>query len=164
MSEWRFDEAQAVISGASAWLVERDALIVKASAAGLVAPDRLRDRYLVAGGGAEAVAELRAEDALVDAYAVIQERTLAPRDPLDAIGLLLADDPRQLLAEAADSFGLGDLRASAGALGRLELQLNGAASDGAVRLAAAGVLLALAILGIAVTLRRRSGTNYTAAG
>lgn len=164
MSEWRFAEARALMTEASAWLVSRDALIAKASAAGLVAPDRLRDRYVVAGGGAEAAAELEAEEALVDAYATIQERTLAPRAPLDAIGLLLGDDPRQLLAEAADSFGQGDLRASVGALDRLELQLDRATSDGSVRLAAAGVLLALAGLGIAVALRRRSGSHYTAAG
>ncbi|MBA3689419.1 MAG: hypothetical protein H0W81_11430 [Chloroflexi bacterium] len=164
MSAWRFDEAQAQITQASVWLAERDALFAKVDAAGLVAPDRLRDRYVVAGGGPDASAELEAESALVDAYAAVQERTLARQAPLEAIGLLLADDPRQLLAEAADDFAQGDLRAAAGALDRLELQLNGASSDGAVRLAAAVVLLALVGLALAVALRRRSGSHYTAAG
>jgi hypothetical protein len=164
MSEWRFDDAQAGIALASAWLTDRDALIARADAAGLVAPDRLRDRYLVSGGGPEAVAELEAEGALVDAYAAVRERTLAQRAPLEAVGLLLADDPRHLLAEAADDFGKGDLRAAADALDRLELQLNRASSDGAVRLAAALVLLALVGLALAVVLRRRSGSHYTAAG
>lgn len=164
MSEWRFEEAQALIAEASAWLVARDALIEKVGAARLAAPDRLRDRYVVAGGGAEASAELEAEEALVDAYAAMKNRTLAQRAPLEAIGLFFANDPSQLLAEAADSFRQGDLRASAAALDRLELQLDRAPSDGAVRLAAVGVLLALVGLGIAVTLRRRSGSHYTAAG
>jgi hypothetical protein len=164
MSEWRFDEAQAAIREASAWLGQRDAFIAKLSAAGLVPPDRLRDRYLAAGGGAEASAELEAEEALVDAYIAMRKRTLAGRAPLEAVGLFLAGDPKLLLAEAADQFAQGDLRASAGALDRLGLQLDRAPSDGAVRLAAAGVLLALIGLGVAVTLRRRSGSHYTAAG
>jgi len=164
MSEWRFDEAQAAIREASAWLGQRDAFIAKLSAAGLVPPDRLRDRYLAAGGGAEASAELEAEEALVDAYIAMRKRTLAGRAPLEAVGFLLAGDPKVLLAEAADQFAQGDLRASASALDRLGLQLDRAPSDGAVRLAAAGVLLALIGLGVAVTLRRRSGSHYTAAG
>jgi hypothetical protein len=164
MGEWRFDEASAGIALASAWLTGRDALIDRAEAAGLVAPDRLRDRYVVSGGGPDAAAELAAESALVDAYAAVRERTLARPAPLDAIGLLLANDPKQLLAEAAESFGHGDLRAAAGTLDRLELELDRASSDGAVRLAAGVVLLALVALAIAVALRRRSGSHYTAAG
>ena len=164
MSDWRFDEAQVEIKEASAWLAQRDAFIAKVSAAGLVPPDRLRDRYLAAGGGAEASAELDAEEALVDAYSAMRKRTLTGRAPLEAVGLFLADDPKQLLAEAADQFAQGDLRASAAALDRLGLQLDRAPTDGAVRLAAAGVLLALLGLGVAVTLRRRSGSHYTAAG
>jgi len=164
MGEWRFEEAEAAITLASTWLTERDALIARAEAAGLVAPDRLRDRYVVSGGGPEAAAELDAETALVGAYSAVRTRTLAPRAPLDAIGLLLADDPRRLLAEAAESFGQGDLRGAAGTLDRLALQLDQASSDGAVRLAAGVVLLALVALATAVALRRRSGSHYTAAG
>ena len=67
----------------------------------------------------------------MDAYAAVRERTLATPAPLDAIGLLLADDPKRLLAEAAESFGQGDLRAAAGTLDRLGLELDRASSDGA---------------------------------
>lgn len=163
MAEWQFDEARAWISEASAWLVKRDALIARAAAAGLVSPDRLRDRYVVAGGGPDASAELRAEEALVDAFVAMQERAQARRGPLDAIGLFLADDPRRVLAEAAESFGQGDLRAAADALDRLEQELNRASADGAVRLAGAVVVLALLGLGVGGILRRRSGSHYTAA-
>jgi hypothetical protein len=164
MGEWRFEEAEAGMALASGWLTQRDALIARAEAAGLVAPDRLRDRYVVAGGGPDAAAELEAESALVDAYAAVRDRTVARLAPLDAIGLLLAEDPRRVLAEAAESFGQGDLRGAASTLDRLELELDRASSDGAVRLAAAVVLVALVSLAIAVALRRRSGSHYTAAG
>jgi hypothetical protein len=163
MAGWRFDEAQAEISEASAWLDGRDALLASVAAAGLVAPARLRERYLLAGGGAEAAAELDAERALVDAYVGMQERAEAPRGPLDAVGLFLAEDPGQLLADAAGSFGQGDLEVAAATLDRLELELNRASSDGAVRLAGTVVLVTLLGLGVGVTLRRRSGSHYTAA-
>jgi hypothetical protein len=163
MGEWRFDEAEAGISEASAWLAERDALIAEMAAAGLVPPGRLRDRYVVTGGGAEASAELDAERAVLHAYGVVQERVLAPRSPTEAIGLFLANAPARSLAEAADSFEQGDLRAAATALDRLELQLNRASSDGVVRLAAVVVLVALLGLGVGVARRRRSGSHYTAA-
>jgi hypothetical protein len=163
MDEWRFDEAEAGISEASAWLVERDELIAEVAAAGLVPPDRLRDRYVVAGGGPEASSELDAERAVVVAYGAMQERVLAARGPMEAVGLLLADTPTRSLAEAADSFGEGDLQAAASSLDRLELQLNRASSDGVVRLATLVVLVALLGLGVGVALRRRSGSHYTAA-
>ena len=163
MSAWRFDEARVAIAEASDWLAKHDALIVKVTAAGLVPSDRLRTQYLVAGGGPEASAELEAEEALVDAYAALRTRMLAPRGLLDAVGLFLANDPARLLAEAGDGFGKGDLHAAAAALDRLELQLNQAPTDGTVRLAAAAVLVAVLGLAVAVTLRRRSGSHYTAA-
>jgi hypothetical protein len=163
MSDWDFEAAQAGITDASAWLEDRDALIAECAAAGLVPPDRLRARYLADGGGAEASAELEAEQALVGAYVQVQTRAQAPRGALEAVGLFLADDPGTLLTEASASFGQGDLRAAADALDRLELALNRATSDGVVRLAGVAVLLALLGLGAGVTLRRRAGSHYTAA-
>ena len=162
MSEWRFADAEAAIDEATAWLVKRDALIAACATAGLVPPARLRERYTADGGGPEASAELAAEQSLVDAFLQVRTRAAAPRGPLDTVGLFLSDDPDALLAQASDSFGQGDLRAAADALDRLELALNRAPADGAVRLA--GVTAVLAVLGLATgfTLRRRSGSNYTA--
>jgi hypothetical protein len=164
MSEWRFADAEAAIATTSAWLTGRDALLAACEAAGLVPPDRLRQQYLSVGGGPESVAELDAERALVDAYVAVQRRTVAQRGVLDAVGLFMADDPGHLLADAAGSFAAGDLRAAAGLLDRVELELNRAPIDGAVRLAGAALLLALLGLSVGVTLRRRSGSHYTAAG
>jgi hypothetical protein len=164
MSEWRFSEAEGAIDETTAWLKERDDLLARCSAAGLVPPDRLRARYVAGGGGAEAVAELDAERSLVDAYVEVQRRAAAQRGVLDAVGLFLTDDPKELLSDAAASFADGDLRAAAGALDRLELELNRAPSDGAARLAGAAAALVLLGLAVGVTLRRRSGSHYTAAG
>jgi len=164
MSEWRFSEAEGAIDETTAWLKERDDLLARCSAAGLVPPDRLRARYVAGGGGAEAVAELDAERSLVDAYVEVQRRAAAQRGVLDAVGLFLTDDPKELLSDAAASFAGGDLRAAAGALDRLELELNRAPSDGAARLAGAAAALVLLGLAVGVTLRRRSGSHYTAAG
>ena len=163
MSEWSFDVALARIGEAAAWLDERDALVAACAAVGLVPPDRLREHYLAGGGGPDASAELEAERALVDAFAGMRARVTAPRDPLEAIGLFLAADPVALLAEAGDSFERGNLRAAADSLDRIELELNRAPSDGAVRLAGIAVVLALLGLGAGVTLRRRSASHYTAA-
>jgi hypothetical protein len=163
MSEWRFADAEADMAATTAWLEERNALLATCAAAGVVPPDRLRERYLAVGGGAEAIAELDAERALVDAYVAVERRAAVQGGVLDAVGLFLADDPKQLLADAADSFAAGDLRAAAGSLDRLELQLNRAPTDGAVRLAGAFVVVAVLGLAVGVTLRRRSGSHYTAA-
>lgn len=164
MSEWRFSDAEAAMVATSAWLQERDALLATCAVAGLAPPARLRERYVAVGGGAEAVAELDAERALVDAYVTLQKRATATRGFLDTAGLFLAEDPKQLLADAAGAFATGDLRAAAAKLDRLELELNRASSDGAVRLAGAAVLLALLGLAVGAMLRRRSGSHYTAAG
>ena len=163
MADWRFDEAQALISLASTWLEGRDKLVAAVAEAHLALPDRLRDRYTLGGGGPEATAELDAERAAVAAYAALRDRVAAPRGALDDIGLWFAEDPDHLLMTAAESYRLGDLQASGDALDSLELELNRAPSDGAVRLAAAIVLLALVGLVTGVALRRRSGSHYTAA-
>jgi hypothetical protein len=137
--------------------------VAQIAAAGLAAPQRLRDRYTLAGGGADASAELEAERAIVERYLALSDRIEGPLHPLEAIGLFAASDPGETLAEAASQFGTGDLQSAAAALDRLELRLNRAPSDGAVRLASAAVLLALLGLGAGAALRRRAGSHYTAA-
>jgi hypothetical protein len=163
MDGWRFDEARAGIDAASAWLEARDGLVAQIAAVGLATPQRLRGRYTLAGGGAEASAELKAERAIVERYGALKERIEGPLDPLESIGLFAASDPGETLAEAAAAFGTGDLQSAAVALDRLELRLNRAPSDGAVRLASVAVLVALVGLGAWAALRRRAGSHYTAA-
>lgn len=162
MTEWRFDDAVAGIEAASAWLVRRDALIAACSDADLVPPARLRDQYVAVGGGADASAELDAEQALVAAYVGMRTRAADTPGPLEAVGRFLATDPKVFLTEAAERFGQGDLQGAAEALDRLELQLNRAPADGAVRLAGVAAVLAIIGLGTGLTLRRRAGSHYTA--
>lgn len=162
MGAWRFAEARVAIAEAVAWLVERDALIAKIAKAGLTTPNELRSRFAVDGGGAKARSELAAERAVVDPYLELRRRADTPRGPLEAIGLLAAVDPRQLLAEAATRFGDGDLRTAVAVLDRAELQLDHAAANGLVRLASAIVLLAVIALLVSRTTRHRGGSHYTA--
>ena len=163
MADWRFDEARPGIDDASAWLQARDDLVAQIAAAGLATPQRLRDRYALDGGGADASAELKAERAIVVRYLALTGRLDGPRDPLQAIGLFAATDPSEILGEAASGFGTGDLQSAAAALDRLELRLNRAPSDGAVRLASVAVLVALLGLGVGAARRRLAGSHYTAA-
>ena len=163
MNGWSFDEARAGIDAALAWLEARDGLVAQIATAGLATPQRLRDRYTLAGGSQDGTAELVAERTIVERYLALRDRIGGPLGPLEAIGLFAASDPGENLAEAAAEFGTGDLETAAAALDRLELRLNRASSDGAVRLASAAVLLALLGLGAGAALRRRSGSHYTAA-
>ena len=163
MGEWQFDEARAEIDQATAWLKARDDLIARIAGAGLATPQRLRDRYTLAGGGPAASAELEVERAIVGRYVALQDRVQGPRGPLEAMGLFGTSDLGETLSEAASQFGTGDLRSAAAALDRLELRLNRAPSDGAVRLASAAVLVALLGLGAGAARRRRAGSHYTAA-
>lgn len=164
MAAWRFDEARAAMAVASTWLGQRDALIAKVTKAGLTTPGQLRRQFVAVGGGADAQAELAAEVAVVDAYLELQARAAAPRDPLETIGLLAADDPRDLLVAAGDAFAQGDLQSAAATLDAAEVQLNRAATNGVVRIASAVMLLAVIFLVWNATARRRGGTLYTGAG
>jgi hypothetical protein len=161
MAGWRFDEARPAIIAATAWLDRRDAVLGDAAAAGLAAPNRLQATYQADGGGADASAELAAEQAVVDAYRQLRTRAEAPRGPLDTIGLLGSDDPAHFVEQAAASFSAGDLQAATDALSAAEVQLDRAAANGLVRLVSAAILLTVAAL-LGVVARRRSGSHYTA--
>lgn len=161
MAAWRFDEARTAMAEASGWLAERDALVAKIVAARLTTPARLHDRFIAGGGNAEAQAELEAELAVVDLYQGLQPRADAD-GLLERIGLFAADDPRQLLAQAATSFNAGDLQAAAATLDRAQVQVNRAPTNGVVRIASAVVLVTVLVLLASHTIRRRAGSHYTA--
>lgn len=162
MAAWRFDEARAAIEEAVGWLVERDALVAGIVTAGLTTPTRLQDRFIAGGGDDEARAELEAEQTVVDVFLDLRRRAAAD-GVLETIGLLAADDPRQLLTDAAGSFNAGDLQAAATTLDWAEVQLNRAPTNGVVRIASAAVLVAVVVLLVSHTIRRRAGSHYTAA-
>ncbi|HLE88447.1 MAG TPA: hypothetical protein VI733_00160 [Candidatus Limnocylindria bacterium] len=163
MTEWRFADAAPAIAAARAWLAERDELIARIAAGGLATPDRLRQRYVIGGGGPEATAELNAERVVVDAFNEVRSRVNAPRWPIEAIGLIGTDSPESRLGEASVAFTAGELTIAAETLDALLLQLNRANSDGLLRLAALALGLGMTALAATASIRRRRGSHYTAA-
>ncbi|TMB57367.1 MAG: hypothetical protein E6J47_02630 [Chloroflexi bacterium] len=163
MAEWRFDDADAAIAEATAWLVPRDGLQAAITRAGLTTPDRLAERWQSDGGGPGARTELAAESAVVTAYQAALDRAAGDRSILERIGLLGGDDPRAVLHEAAEHFEAGDLQAATDAISRAESRMESASLDGMVR--SATLLLVGAVM-VVLTLRprrRRRPTDYTAA-
>jgi hypothetical protein len=163
---WSFDEAGQQIEEAVAWLEDRDALLSRADEAGLTVPQRLRDRYVTAGGGADARAELDAEIAVVDDYLEVVDRLAEERSILERVGLLGGrPEPSELMADAATQFAEGDLRGAAESIEAARARLDAAAVDGAVRIASVVAVVLLVVVLIVWILRRRSRTDsdYTAA-
>lgn len=160
MAAWAFDDAEEGIAVAAAWLQERDALLAEMAAAGLSAPDRLRDAYRANGGGPEAQAELDAERAVVEAYASATTQSNEERSLLERMGLLGGQDSSRPLAVANGRFADGDLRGAAEAITQARRIMESAETSGIVRLFSLFIVL-LIILALAVLLARRR--RYTAA-
>ena len=166
MAAWEFDSAKQRITDARAWLDDRDALVAAAERAGLSVPQRLRDRYRTAGGGADAREELEAERAVVDSYQEVLDRSNRGRSILERLGLLGGPRPSALLSDANRLFSEGELRGSAEAIAAARVRLEHATTDGIVRLAAVVLVLAVILLVVIRLVRRRRGapsTRYTAA-
>ena len=159
MTAWSFDEAQAQIDEAAAWIIERDELLEQLRDAGLAAPDRLRQQYRSYGGGPEAVAELDAERVVVEAYSATAMDVNDERSFIERIGLLGGPIPANELNRASGLFADGDLRGSLEAAREAQTILASGEMGGIVRLASA-VLLAVILLGLAVLLVRRRA-SYT---
>jgi hypothetical protein len=163
MADWRFDNAQAAIQGANRWLAQRNDLQAAIERAGLATPDRLALRWQSDGGDAAATAELDTEKAVVSAYQLALDRSVAGRGILQQIGLLGGEDPKALLKQGATSFAVGDLEEATATISRATERLDAANLDGIVR--SAGVVLVVAVM-VMLTLRPRRHsrpTDYTAA-
>ena len=160
MTAWSFDEALEQIESAGAWLGARDELLDAMEDAGLSAPDRLEQAYRTHGGGPDAVRELDAERAVVEAYAATADDVNAERSFIERVGLIGGPDPARELSLAAGTFADGDLRGSAEAITEAQRILAAAETGGLVRVVSA-VLLALIVLGVALLLFRRRSA-YTA--
>ncbi len=161
MTAWQFDDARAQIEEAAAWLERRDDLLAAMRAVGLSAPDRLRQAYRTHGGGAEAVDELEAERAVVDAYAATAADVNGERSFVERVGLIGGPDPTTQLNLANGRFADGDLRGAIEAVTEAQRLVASAETGGIVRIASAVVVIVL-LLALAVLLVRRR-TTYTAA-
>ncbi|HEX7195617.1 MAG TPA: hypothetical protein VF364_02150 [Candidatus Limnocylindria bacterium] len=161
MTDWRFDDAAGQMADAVGWLESRDDLLREMEAAGLSAPDRLHQAYRSFGGGAEAVAELDAQQSVVDAYAATAAEVNGSRSFLERVGLIGGPDPAQQMTLANGRFADGDLRGSVEAITEAQRILSSAEAGGMVRLVSAAlVVLILAVLAVLLFRRRAS---YTAA-
>ena len=165
LAGWRFADAQAAMAETTDWLADRDALLARIEAAGLVAPERLRAEYERGGGSEAARRELNTEAAVVTAIVTAQERIAADHSPLEEVGLLGTSDPDGTLAEAGSLFAEGDLVGAADLSGAVADRMDRAASDGAVRIASVLVLAGLLLL-VGLRQARRRGAagmaRYTA--
>jgi hypothetical protein len=160
MTAWQFADASAQIAEAATWLERRDDLLAAMEAIGLAAPERLKQAYRTYGGGAEAVDELEAEQAVVDAYADAAAEVNAERSFIGRIGLIGGPDPSAQLNLASGRFADGDLRGAIEAVTEAQRIVASAETGGVVRIASAFVV-ALLVLALAVLLVRRRST-YTA--
>lgn len=154
LTAWQFDEAQALMTEASAWMEQRDGLLEEMQTVGLSAPDRLHEAYRSYGGGPEAVAELAAERAVVDAYASTAAEVNSERSFLERIGLIGGQDPADQLNVANGRFADGDLRGALDAVSEAQRIVASAETGGIVRIASAAIV-ALLVLVLAVLLVRR---------
>lgn len=161
MTEWRFDDAARLIDAADAWLRRRDVLAAEMERAGLSRPDRLIQAYRAYGGGPEAVDELEAEMAVVDAYAAAADRVNQPRSFLARLGLVGGADPAAELDRASGLFADGDLRGAVASIEQAQRLADTAETSGLARVAILGLLLVgMAVVAVVVFRRRAS---YTAA-
>lgn len=161
MTAWTFDAATEQIEAAAAWLAQRDVLLDEMADAGLRAPERLRQAYRSYGGGPEAIAELEAQRAVVDAYAQTAERVNAERSFVERIGMVGGPDPADQLALANGRFAEGDLTGAVDAIAEAQRIVEAAGTGGIVRIASAA-LIAIILLVLAALLYRRRA-SYTAA-
>jgi hypothetical protein len=159
MSAWQFGDAHAQMEEAAAWIAQRDEILDEMQTTGLSAPDRLQQAYRSYGGGPEAIAELEAEAAVVDAYASTAAEVNGERTFLARIGLIGGPDPAGELSVANGLFADGDLRGAIDAVREAQRIVASAETGGIVRIASAA-LVALLVLGLAVLLVRRRAT-YT---
>jgi hypothetical protein len=154
MASWNFADAQLALGAAQRWLDERDRLLAAVEAEQLSIPSRLRDSWLVDGGGPGAQAELNAELAVVSGYHLAATAVGDARGPIEALGLLGSPDPVAVLATAAGMFANGDLQAAAEAIQRASDLDASAQAGGVVRMAAGAALLAVALAAVVLAGRR----------
>jgi hypothetical protein len=160
LAGWRFDDARAAMVEATAWLTDRDALLARIGTAGLAAPERLRAEYERGGGSEAARRELDTEAAVVAAYVAARQRAAADRSPLEEVGLLGGRGPDAMLDDAQSLFADGDLVGAGDLSAAVSRRLDGAATDGLVRLAAVVVLAGVLLL-VGVRQARRRGEAGT---
>jgi hypothetical protein len=144
MRAWRFEDATALLDGATEALEQRAAVTAAAAEAGLIAPDTLRTAFEDDDGFEDALAEAAAELDAIDRYVDAAAERPPEMTPILSLGLW-GQTPETELAAARDALARGDLEASMAAsssAGSMWAAAEAAGTGRAISLA----LLALAVI------------------
>ncbi len=156
MGSWKFDEAEAAMTSASAVLNARDRIVADADELQLTPPAELQELFERDGGlkAAQAEADLQIE-ALAD-IAAATHRLAENETILESIGLL-GEDPDAELASARDRYEAAQLQDASRDAEQALAERAGAAQAGQTRvlIAGGGVVFLSGATFLTVRLRRR---------
>jgi hypothetical protein len=156
MGSWKFDEAEAAMTSASAVLDSREQVEQDADDLHLTPPGQLQELFERDGGlkAAQAEADLQVE-ALAD-IAAATDRLAEKETLLESIGLL-GEDPDAELASARDSYEADQLHDASRDADRALAERTGAAEAGQTRIlvAGGGVVVLGGATFVTVRIRRR---------
>jgi hypothetical protein len=153
---WQFDAASALMADARTVIAQREALVSRASRAGLDVPGTVREQF---ESGAFGEASATAADAYSTVGAIVQAEREMPAnpDPLMSLGLL-GSNPEDDLVTAREAFSAGDLDGALAAAERAQGGPTAAWHEGrrrALFILALVVAVMVLVSGIAGLLRRR---------
>ncbi len=154
---WRFDDADALLAGATEALEARADVETAAAASGLIAPAGLRLAFEDDDGFEDAEAEAAAELATIQHYATAEALRPATSNPILALGLY-GESPEADLVAARDALARGDLEESVAASVDAADTWAGAEALGQGRAFSIALLILAAVLFatmVVMTLRRR---------
>jgi hypothetical protein len=157
---WQFGSAESQLDAVDAVVAQRRTLEAGAAAAGLALPGRLRQAFEGEGGVDAAVAEVRAEETVVEA--IVRARAAKPGDPgigerlISQVGLIGAN-PQVDVDNAAASLAAGDIEIAYAAALQAEAAWSGAPRVGRSRIVSITLLFVALILlvGLVRQYRRR---------
>ncbi|HEX3264684.1 MAG TPA: hypothetical protein VHR16_03360 [Candidatus Limnocylindrales bacterium] len=162
MRSWQFESAQSQLEDVDAVMTARRTLETSAASAQLALPGRLRAAFEGEAGVDAAVAEAKAEQAVVDA--IVRARSSRPAETgvgeqlITQVGLLGAT-PEADVDGAAASLAAGDIEVAYAAALQAEAAWSGAPRVGRSRIVSTALLLVALILliGLVRQQRRRRG-------
>lgn len=155
---WQFESAESQLDTVDAVLAQRHSLEADAIKAGQALPGRLRQAFEGDAGVDAAVAEVRAEQAVVDA--IVSARATKPSEPgvgerlIIQVGLLGAS-PQVDIDHAAASLAAGDIEVAYTAALQAEAAWSGAPRVGRSRIVSTALLVVALILLIGLVRQQR---------
>ena len=157
LNAWQFPTAADLMTGLGQLLDQRDRIATAAATAGLTPPTTLQAAF---EQGATATGQVDASNELQVIEAIATAASAQPPAPsiLEQVGLL-GSDPAAALAGAQTAFAAGDMATAQNDALAADVAWSQASDAGGsrVRLAIAGLLVALVLLGFVISQLRRIG-------